>query len=61
MGSKNIGDFIKVDIESTERLLLQGAKNVIKDFTFKIAICTYHLPDDSKVMRRVCKRRIAHH
>jgi len=46
-------DFIKADIEGAERYLLKGAKNVLKEFAPKIAICTYHLPDDPKVLREL--------
>jgi len=51
----NIGrvDFIKADIEGAERYLLKGAKNVLKEFAPKISICTYHLPDDPKVLREL--------
>ena len=44
-------DFIKADIEGSERYLLKGAKNVLKEFAPKISICTYHLKDDPKVLR----------
>jgi len=46
-------DFIKADIEGAERLMLKGAKNVLKEFSPKIAICTYHLPDDPKILREL--------
>jgi FkbM family methyltransferase len=48
-GLKKI-DFIKADIEGAERDMLQGAKNTLKEFAPKLAICTYHLPDDPKVL-----------
>jgi len=46
-------DFIKADIEGAERHMLKGAKGVLKEFAPKIAICTYHLPDDPKVLREL--------
>lgn len=43
-------DFIKADIEGAERYMLMGAKNVLREFRPKLALCTYHLPDDREVM-----------
>ncbi|GMO37623.1 MAG: hypothetical protein Ta2B_17350 [Termitinemataceae bacterium] len=46
-------NFIKADIEGAERDMLNGAKNVLKNFAPKLAICTYHLPDDPEVLKNI--------
>ncbi|MDR1272973.1 MAG: FkbM family methyltransferase [Odoribacteraceae bacterium] len=46
-------DFIKADIEGAEREMLKGSVNVLKTFAPRLAICTYHLPDDPGVLERL--------
>ena len=43
-------DFIKADIEGFERHMLAGAQETLARFAPKLALCTYHLPDDPEVM-----------
>jgi FkbM family methyltransferase len=46
-------DFLKADIEGFERYMLMGAKETLKRFGPKLAICTYHLPDDPEVLSKI--------
>lgn len=46
-------DFIKADIEGAERYMLMGAQKILRDFSPKLSLCTYHLPDDPIVMERL--------
>lgn len=46
-------DFIKADIEGSERDMLLGATNVLKTHQPILSLCTYHLPDDRKVMKEI--------
>jgi FkbM family methyltransferase len=46
-------DFIKADVEGAERDMLRRASNGLKTFALKLAICTYHLPDDSEVLEKI--------
>lgn len=49
-------DFIKCDIEGFERNMLAGAQETLKNFAPKLALCTYHLPDDPEVMAALIKQ-----
>ena len=46
-------NFIKADIEGEERHLLRGAKMVLREFAPKLAICTYHSPEDPKLLEKI--------
>jgi len=46
-------DFIKMDIEGSERHALKGAEQTLKRFHPRMAICTYHLSDDPDVIPAV--------
>jgi FkbM family methyltransferase len=46
-------DFIKADIEGAERHALSGAKETIKEFGPRMALCIYHLFDDPQVIPRI--------
>lgn len=48
-------DYIKADIEGSERDMLRGAAETIRRFHPRISICTYHLPDDKEVLENLLK------
>ena len=49
-------DFIKADIEGAERVAIEGAQRTISSFAPKMALCTYHLPDDPAVIPAVVQK-----
>lgn len=46
-------DFIKADIEGSERDMLKGARNVLREHSPKLSLCTYHYPEDKEVMKKL--------
>lgn len=46
-------DFIKMDIEGSERQALRGAAKTLQQFAPRLAICIYHLADDLVVVPKV--------
>ena len=48
-------NFIKADIEGAERQMLAGAGDTLRNYTPKIAICTYHLADDPLVIANLLR------
>lgn len=48
-------DFIKADIEGAERLMLRGAAESLLKYAPRMAICSYHLPDDPQVLEAIIR------
>ena len=48
--------FIKADVEGAERDLLLGAQKTIAEWHPKLSLCTYHKPDDKKVLTKMIKK-----
>ena len=46
-------DFIKADIEGFERYMLAGAKDTLRRFAPKLAICTYHSQEDPQLLKQI--------
>ena len=46
-------DFIKMDIEGSERRAMRGAVKTLKRFRPRMAICTYHRADDPEVLPQI--------
>ena len=54
---RNLGieqvDFIKMDIEGSERRALRGAVNTLREFHPRMAICAYHAEQDPAVIPQI--------
>ena len=48
-------DFIKMDIEGSERHALRGAAQTLSRSKPKIAVCVYHRRDDREVLPQIIK------
>lgn len=48
-------DFIKADLEGMEKDFLLGAEKTIKKFKPRLSICTYHKPEDSRVLEQLIR------
>ncbi len=46
-------DFVKMDIEGSERKALSGARRVLASYRPRLAICVYHVGDDPAAVPRV--------
>ncbi len=46
-------DFIKSDIEGSERVMLEGASWILKTQAPVLSICTYHYPEDAELLANI--------
>lgn len=46
-------DFIKSDLEGSEKFFLEGAKNTLKTMKPSLAICSYHYEEDPIVLKKI--------
>jgi len=46
-------DFIKADIEGSERNALAGSADTIRRFGPRMALCTYHFDDDPRIIPEI--------
>lgn len=54
-------DFIKTDIEGAERYALEGAATVLSSHAPKLAVSTYHLPDDPSILKGIVLKHHPYH
>jgi len=51
LNSLNKIDYIKIDVEGSEPDVIEGAKNVIKSYSPRIAVAVYHAPHHAKYIQ----------
>jgi hypothetical protein len=50
-------NFLKIDVDGSERVLLEGAKGILSSgHKFKLVICTYHNREDESLMRAILEK-----
>jgi FkbM family methyltransferase len=48
-------DYVKMDIEGAERHALRGAAKLLREFAPRLAICTYHNPEDPQLLESIVR------
>ena len=48
-------DFVKMDIEGSEREAIKGMERLIKKYKPKMSLSVYHLEDDKEVIKKMVK------